>query len=332
MPIFTRLSLDKTGGSEWRGTCPFCPGKNTTKFLLSLNTDGIYLWHCFACSCSGTVLTFIMKTEGCNIARAAAICAKEMASMMDAPVIKPGAKKIFTATDAQVQVYVDALQHSAAAKKFLAQRGVTMNVAVILRFGFAKKGPRDRDYLTIPRYWKGALVGLKYRALDGIDDGYKWVQEPASKADFIYLADLAPIDTTSPLADSVSVYEGELDTALALSMNLNAVGIFGTSGAPQKGRESKAFRESIALLKQRYARIHLVGDQGPGEETAGVAAMRRMKEHFGPSAGFTTLPPNEDGQATFKDLGEAAALRQRITNGDAQEFGTEWPGDAAQKG
>ena len=251
---------------------------------------------------------FHNEDGGCNIARAAAICTGEMASMMDAPVLKPGVKKIFTATDAQVQEYAKALQNSAATKTFLSQRGITMDVAQRLRFGYAKKGPRDRDYLTIPRFWKGMLVGLKYRALDGIDDGYKWVQEPASKADFIYLADLAPIDTTSTLADSVSVYEGELDTALALSMGFNAVGIFGTSGAPQLSRASKTFRESIALLKQRYAHVHLVGDQGPGEETSGVAAMRRMKEHIRPSAFFTMLPPNEHGQAVFKDLGEAMAL------------------------
>ena len=185
----------------------------------------------------------------------------------------------------------------------------------MLRFGFAKKGPLNRDYLTIPRYWKGTLVGLKYRALDG-QDPYKWVQEEGSRADFIYLADREGIDTTSTLADSVSVYEGELDTAFALSMGFNAVGIFGTSGAPQIGKESEAFRESVGMLKQKYAHINLVGDQGPGEETTGIAAMRRMNNHIGMGACFLMLPRNEDapipprwkGHPPYKDLGEAAAI------------------------
>ena len=314
-PIFTRLSLDQNGGGEWRGNCPFCKGTNDTKFLLSINSEGVYLWNCFACLAGGSVLDFIMKSDGCeNVTQAAAICAKEMESVVDAPVIAPSEKKVFTATEEQVQGYVDALQSSDAAKGFLADRGITMDVAVMLRFGFLVRF--GRGYLSIPRYWKGTLVGLKYRALDGIDDDFKWVQETASRTDFIYLAEHAPIDTTSSLADSVSVYEGELDTAFALSMGFNAVGIFGTSGAPQKGKESESFRESIAMLKQKYAHINLVGDQGPGEEEKGIPAMRRMNTHIGMGACFLMLPRNEDapipprwkGHPPYKDLGEAAAI------------------------
>jgi hypothetical protein len=233
-----------------------------------------------------------MKHENCNLHRAAEICQTEFTEASQVPKVLPSKPpKVFAATDALVNSYCAALRTNEEAQLFLTKRGITMVVAERLKFGFAKRF--GRSYLSIPRYWKGQLVGLKYRAIDvGMDASseYKWAQEEASAGDFIYLADADPIDASS---NSVSVVEGELDTALMLSMGFNAVGVIATAGVPQLGKEGERFKESIALLKSRYDHINLIGDQGPSERTKGVQAMHRMNAFIGRGACFLALPEDQ---------------------------------------
>ena len=55
-----RMKLSKNNG-EFLGTCPF-HDDSTPSFTVSQN-DGKYLYKCFGCGASGSVLDFVMKFD-----------------------------------------------------------------------------------------------------------------------------------------------------------------------------------------------------------------------------------------------------------------------------
>lgn len=175
-------------------------------------------------------------------------------------------------------------------RAFLKSRGISEEVARSLQLGLTTKtfspGAKLQLALCIPRFDdQGKLLGVKYRALEPHDKGSKWLQEPGSAADFLYLP--MPAKT-----DVLFIFEGELDCALALSLGVDAAAYFGTAGVPN-GNPSPRFLASIAAVKSRGQKVVII----PDSDEVGRAAAARLQQHL--STGTIVYLPDE-----AKDLGE----------------------------
>jgi len=283
--ISGRIKL-KRRGSRWKALCPFHPEK-TPSWTLRQYPDGTYLWHCFGCKRGGSVIDFVMESERCELPEAIQIVRSEMnLSVQNLPAARvPDNPDKLTFSEEKLREYEAALtgsdQSDSAISHFLEARGIPIETARKLRYGFRAE---PRPAIVLPRFWEGELVGVKYRALNGQEQ--KWIQEPGSKSDFLYGADMEPVD---PECDVVGVFEGELDTALVRSLGFNAMGIFGTGGVPSN--PSSRFLESVARMKERYNHVLLIGDS----DDAGVDAMHDLNGYIGRGAAFFNIPkPHKD--------------------------------------
>lgn len=355
--IHNRIALQKQDDEHYTGLCPF-HNDHKPSFSLNRNAEGIWLCHCFACNFGGSVIDFIMELEGCSFQEAVEICREEADDDLDGPdhqqrparLAVPQVTAKFSFTEEGLQKYEEALWQTPRDKDiftFLIYRGVNLDLAKHLRFGLAdrefrcgaKVCPHCKKYraLVIPRFWKGQLVGVKYRALEPPDKGHKWSQEPGSAADFLYLADAEPLDPAdseskggvdpafkvvvlredaariAATAKIVGIFEGELDAVLARSLGFNAVAILGTTGVPS--HPSKRFQESLDLLVAKYKHIVLIGD---GDAT-GQEAMRRLEKYIGGTGTLFNPPPYP-----FKDLGEFLDDERKRNPAKAKSRVAEW--------
>src|SRR5436305_12291315 len=62
--VSARTELRRAGATEWVGLCPFHE-ERTASF--GVNADE-KLYHCFGCQASGDAFTFVMETEGLDVA------------------------------------------------------------------------------------------------------------------------------------------------------------------------------------------------------------------------------------------------------------------------
>ena len=220
------------------------------------------------------------------------------------------------ASEEQVKEYVRNLSQQdgvfSRAGQFLLGSGLD-DIAGELQFGFVESkhftcGNRcDRcgNYpaLTIPLLWNGQLVGLKYRNLEAPDKEHKWTQAKGSKGDFLWLADLPPVDPTSK---AVAILEGIRDTALARAQGFNSTGILSTSSITN----SERFQESINRIKQTYKHAILIGDSDePGKE-----AMQELREFFDTAATFSPLPKGVKDLSEFYEKSGAEAMSAWLRN------------------
>jgi hypothetical protein len=211
-------------------------------------------------------------------------------------LIEQSSKK-FTVTEAEVKRYEEALSqelsfdpssghlfnYDSAVAKFLAGCGL-LDFPLQIRFGYS----RSRHALVIPLYWDGVLTGLRFRALD--ETANKWIQAPGSKADYLWLSDLPPID---PYSGVVGVFEGVRDTALARSLGFNAVGILSATSVPEN--PSERFTASVKHIRETYKHVLLIGDA----DRAGTDAMKHVSKYFAEGHSFAPRLPEP-----YKDLTE----------------------------
>jgi hypothetical protein len=355
-PILNRISLNKCDERRYTGLCQFHNDHNRS-FSLSLNPEGKWLWNCFTCAEGGSVIDFVAKYDECSIKEAIEICEDEMADDADdydgderrSEPPRPTPTRVLSFKEEQLQECEQALLNDQALL-FLAHRGCYIDVARLLRLGFAErefhcgtKGCKlcgKYPVLVIPRFWKGQLVGVKYRNIKAPDKNHKWDQEPGSAADFLFLADAEPVDPSEFSSDEagvnpaskvlvikrnsvaksaaaskvVGVFEGELDAILARNLGFNAVAILGTTGVP-KNHPSERFQESVALLKSKYEHVVLIGD---GDQ-AGQAAMRLLETYIGEGALFNPVP------APHKDVGDFFESERTSTSWEeAERRVSEW--------
>lgn len=294
--IFRRIN-PKQRGSTWKARCPFHPEK-TPSWILRRAPGGAYLWHCFGCKRGGSVIDFVMESEGCEMQEAIQIVRSEMGvPTQNLPSARvPDNPDKLTFSEEKLRICEAALdrfdQRDSELKRFLDARGISIETAKKLQYGFRAE---PKPAIVLPRFWEGELVGVKYRALNGQDP--KWIQEPGSKSDFLYCADMEPVD---PESDVVAVFEGELDTALVRSLGFNAVGIFGTSGVPSN--PSPRFLESIENLKRDYDHLVLIGDA----DEVGEDAMHNLHDYIGRGCVFSRVPkPHKDITEFYQSQGES---------------------------
>lgn len=168
------------------------------------------------------------------------------------------------------------LAHMPAAHAYLRVRGIDVEVAKQLGWGYVPEQDFRRDNvrtsaIAVPHYVDEKLVGLKYRSIRKYHRINKQIvpsergkrlntQIDGSEHDGLY-----GVQHLDPIANYVLVVEGPEDHALAMTWKYNTVSLPSAS--------SKVSNKDIAVLR-RYRTIYLLGDQ----DLPGKKAMDSLQE------------------------------------------------------
>jgi len=119
----SRLSL-KQDGKRWRGPCPFHDDRHATNFDVYQH-EGTWIYHCMACSVSGSILDLLQKTDGVDFKGAVATARaftsewsqnREKVEQTFKPIAQEETKVARTFPIAEYAGMESALQHNSAAR------------------------------------------------------------------------------------------------------------------------------------------------------------------------------------------------------------------------
>ncbi len=314
------VKLKRVGGS-WRGPCPFHHGKGDNFSVLPGKG-----FRCFVCGETGSVFTFVQKHLGMEFVEAVKfVGAKSGIVVEDAPRRSEGPDpraalwEVLGAAAAYFERLLWEEDDGAAARAYLAQRGITREVAerfglgfaprpigamrrylevlgfdaerqrtaglLILRDGETEFRPRFRGRLMFPIHDpRGNTVGFGGRSIDGSEPKYlnSGESEVFHKGQLLY--NLHAARHAMRKADRVLVVEGYFDVVRSVAAGVEEI------VAPLGTALTLA---QAALLKRYTANVFLLYDSDP----AGLKATFRSGDvlvHEGASVRVVTLPDGED--------------------------------------
>ncbi len=184
--IQNRVDLKKSGGSNWKGLCPF-HGEKTPSFSVS-QSKGLY--HCFGCKASGNVITFLRELEHLDFQTAV----EQLAEPLNIQLRYRGGgdngtrernKQLIALLDQAADYYHHQLLSSKEAGKaraYLRERGYDKEVIVKYQLGYA---PRGRSQLA-----------------DELLNNSKEVGKALATPELLEMANLAYLDRPSDNASS----------------------------------------------------------------------------------------------------------------------------------
>ncbi len=130
----------KRAGRNFKACCPFHHEK-TPSFMVSADKQ---IYHCFGCGESGNAIKFLMRHERMEFLEAVDLLAKKAGVVLPAvrsPDISSGESvtALHAVMDAAVDFYAAILKspQGAAARSYLARRGITAETAVLCKLGLA---------------------------------------------------------------------------------------------------------------------------------------------------------------------------------------------------
>lgn len=137
------LTLEKRG-KNMIGLCPFHSEK-TPSFTVSPEKQ---LFHCFGCSASGNVFSFIMKMDNLTFTEAARSLAKRTGIKIPERSTPAGKKdvlreQIYKLNRLAAYFFAHCLKETAAGKdalQYLQERGITQDVSEVFMLGYAPRG------------------------------------------------------------------------------------------------------------------------------------------------------------------------------------------------
>lgn len=273
----SRVKLQKRG-AEMVGSCPFHSEK-TGSFTVS-QTEGKWLFHCFGCGASGDVFSFVQKLDNCGFKQAqetvetfCGVADKETAEAIFHPAAQEAPKRVFTLTE--YKKLEDALQSNTFVQNWLqTERGIGMDAARKLHFGFAPKLPfgsdsdvADKGWLTFPVIEENKVVAIEFRSI---------VKKDVRKMPGMKTTGLLGGHLVDPL-NPAFVTEGAFDAAILVQAGYTACSI------PNAGFNPTP--EAIELLKQAEY-VVLAGDS----DAPGRAAMQKLANALETNVYFLSWP------------------------------------------
>ena len=305
------VELKRAGTANWRGLCPFHAEKTPSFYV----HESRQFFHCFGCGEKGDVLTFVMKIEQCPFPEALRSLARDAGVELPERAQTAAERRAREEEESERELMLRAVECAtaffeaqlqtpagAAARAYVASRGISDEVAKRFRVGYAPNGwgllekhlatreiPasiaesvgllganergrydffRDRVMLPVIDRQKRA-VGFSSRLLDPEAKDRKYVNSPDSplfhkKKELYGLA--AASDAIRRSREAI-VVEGNFDVMTLHEAGIdNAVAPMGTALTP----------EQIALLGRMADRVVVVFD---GDD-AGVRAARKAVPLF----------------------------------------------------
>ena len=291
-----KINLEKRG-REYIGICPF-HGEKTGSFSINQNREGYWLYHCFGCGESGSIIDFVQKTDNLSF-KDAVKSIKEKIGSTDWEKNKQQVDQVFHSIDAgnreyktytlqEYQKLEDAFAKSEDAQSWLLnERGIDFDTAQRLHIGFRQdlgrvagvpnKDIADKGWISFPCIEGDTVTSIKYRSLAR----KAFARQPGMKTT---LFNTETIDFLEPLV----ITEGEFDTLVLEMAGFHAVSL------PNASYKLTPEMRDAVLQSEK---VILAGDCDDG---AGVAAMDRLKADFGDRAIRIKWPDGmKDANDTF---------------------------------
>lgn len=291
-----KINLEKRG-REYIGICPF-HGEKTGSFSINQNREGYWLYHCFGCGESGSIIDFVQKTDNLSF-KDAVKSIKEKIGSTDWEKNKQQVDQVFHSIDAgnreyktytlqEYQKLEDAFAKSEDAQAWLLnERGIDFDTAQRLHIGFRQdlgrvagvpnKDIADKGWISFPCIEGNTVTSIKYRSLVR----KAFARQPGMKTT---LFNTETIDFLEPLV----IVEGEID-----GMTLEMAGFHAVSLPNASYKLTPEMRDAVLQSEK----VILAGDCDDG---AGVAAMDRLKADFGDRAIRIKWPDGmKDANDTF---------------------------------
>ncbi len=182
-------------------------------------------------------------------------------------------------------------EHIGVAEEYLAQRGLSLQVANTFRLGVVGQPIAGHEQyvgrLAIPYITKTGVVDIRFRAIN--DDEPKYLGLPGATTH------LYNVTATTLQTDYIAVCEGELDTATLASCGVPAVGVPGVNN----------WKKHYARVLQDFETVYVFadGDQ-PGQDFA-----KRLASSLN-TVTVINMPEGEDVNSVFAQYGANAILNR----------------------
>lgn len=285
----SRVSLIKGAANRFRASCPFGSHRDKTPSFDVYLQDGLWMFGCFSCGAKGNIFQFIEKIDGCSFKEAVGKVRAHCSDFANARTQVENTFRPLGGQDAPKKTYSEesykalenALKNSAEARKFLAGRGIQMEVAQRLRIGFrqdvgklageAGRSVSNHGWLAFPTFGgsntgglgksmadSGSVCSIKYRSVAG-----KYFTKQPGMGTFLW--NTQTIDMLEP----VFLVEGELDALTLEQAGYKAVSL--PNAQYQCSPEDKDL-----LLSAEY--VVLAGDNDDAGRKAMTKLFREMRE------------------------------------------------------
>lgn len=166
------------------------------------------------------------------------------------------------------------------ASAFLEGRGISLEVAQRLHFGFETGPGFETGYLVMPYFVDGELAAAKFRATKTASREKKWRKwRRDEKTSWLFNRDSLKV---SDVFDECIIQESELDAAMLESMGKHAVSV-DTAG-------HKLTEADAALLKAYSGRLLFA----PDTDRPGITCALRIAEEIGQESASAIKPPTKD--------------------------------------
>ncbi len=332
----------KRAGANFRALCPFHKEK-TPSFHVN---PARQIWHCFGCGKGGDVFRFVMEYENLDFPGAIRRLAERAGIRLEweqAPgePSRDQKEQLLKLHDEVATFFQENLRIAEVAKKYLAKRKITLEVARKWRIGYAPdkwdalvQWARSRKYqpelleaggLALPgekghydRFRgrlmfpicdeQGRVVGFSGRILTDAKDQPKYVNSPETpifqKSRILFALDKA---RRSIIEEKYAIVcEGQLDTIACHEAGItNVVAPQGTALTEQHARILKRYAEEVILMFDA--------------DEAGQNAIVRSAEPLwqaGIALRVSVLPQGHDPDSFVKTFG-ADELKEMLTKSDS---------------
>jgi DNA primase len=273
----------RRAGRHFKALCPFHREK-TPSFMVNADKQ---IFHCFGCGVGGNVFSFLMQQERLTFPEAVRQVAEQVGVRLPEP--EPSGhdrarERLATLLERVAQHFEQRLAHpreGAAARKYLAERGVPPEACKTFRLGLAaagwdglikaaatqgvkpeeleaaglavlgRSGPYDRfrNRLIFPILdARGRVVGFGGRSLDGREPKYLNSPETALYRKGEHLFGLAQAKEAIATQRAAVVVEGYFDCVVLAGAGVrHVVSPLGTAFTPQQARLLKRYAERVIL-------------------------------------------------------------------------------------
>lgn len=271
--VKARITNLHKDGQEFLCLCPF--HKEDTPSFKVYQKDGVWLAHCFGCGKTVNCFQFIQAFDKLNFDEAVEKVKSEFQwaegkKMVESTFMEPlnAPKQLVSFPLLRQTMAENALVSSDEAREWLAGRGIDLETAQRLHWGFVQSvrsiNPNhpwvDRGWISFPYISGDDITLLKFRSIVGkkSEDGQKsGILRTPNMATTLY-----NLDSVTPL-DDVFLVEGEPDTAVMLQAGYTVV-------AYPTDKYVPTAPELDVLIHAN--RIFLAGDMDEG----GQAAMKKL--------------------------------------------------------
>lgn len=276
------IEITSESDTELIGLCPL---HNDSHPSFAINSD-TGAWICYTGCGQGGILTLAQRVLGCSYQTAQYyLDSKVVSAMPEAPTLTVGAEK--EVVGPPEFHYVEGKTHH-----YMIERGFTPDTLRAWHVGW----DFARQAIVIPVTWQGDTVGLIYRHVPPIPEGYPRYEYTPRMPKSRILFGWDHRSSNEPLI----VVEGPLDCLWAYQCGLHAVvAILGMS-------MSKA---QAQIINANYMEVTLCFDM----DAAGHDATKRAMKLLGGRARVATLPKKDPAECDCEELRKAVSDATRLS-------------------